>query len=132
MQKWTPTEVFLHLARPNVFSTGSNDAKMKADRSFFCAWRDRTLLRLARTMQKLTPTEMFSRLVRPNIFSTGTAEAQLSTNRNYLATEVTEARMAADRNFLATGAAGAQVLPTDFFLHLAQPNVLTTGANNVK
>ena len=60
MQKWRPT-------------------------NFFCAWRDQTFLRLARTMQKLTPTEVFSRLVRPNVFLTGTAEAQVSADRIFFA-----------------------------------------------
>ena len=34
MQKCTPTEVFLHLARPNLFLTGADEAQVSADRFF--------------------------------------------------------------------------------------------------
>ena len=66
--KMNVDQSFLAPGATECFATGANDAKMKADRSFFCAWRDRTFLRLAQTMQKWTPTEVFSRLVRPNLF----------------------------------------------------------------
>ena len=52
-------KLFLHLARPNVFATVANDAKMKLELSFFCAWRERC---------KNERRPKFLRLVRPNLF----------------------------------------------------------------
>ena len=73
MQKYTPPEVFLRLALPNLFLTGADEAQVSADRfffrakasevlvttdQFFCVWRDWKFLRLARPKYKCQPTEV--------------------------------------------------------------------------
>ena len=108
MPKCTPTENFLRLARPNVFATGSNDAKTNADRTIF---------RLARPKHKYPPTELFSRLVRPKILTTGANDVKMKADRNFFAwfdqskkvcgphffaTDVTEARATADQSVFAS------------------------------
>ena len=135
MQKCTPTEVFLRLARPNVFATGANDAKMNADRTFI--W-------LTRPKHKYPPTEFFSRLVRPKILTMGANDVKMNADRNFFAwfdqskivcgphffaTEVTEARATADQSVLLLSRQKMFRLawpkqkfpPTEVYLRLARP-----------
>ena len=114
MQKFTPNEDFLRLARRNIFATDENDPKMnadqknfapgstesfndwrercknEADRKIFCTRRDRMFLRLARTMQKWRTTEVFLRLARPKVFTSGANDAKMIADRSVFAPRATE------------------------------------------
>ena len=61
MQKWTPTEVFLRLARPNIFSTGTAEAQLSTNRNYLAT--------------EVTEARMAAD---SNFLATGAAEAQVS------------------------------------------------------
>ena len=106
-RKWTPTEVFLRLERSNVFASGANDAKMDADRS----------------VSAPSATEYFFDW---HGRSTTVHQPQLSCNWGDRSTNGCRQQFSCNWRGRSTSFADR------FFLHLAQLNVLTTGANNVK
>ena len=110
MQKCTPTENFLRLARPNVFATGSNDAKANADRTIF---------RLAQPNHKYPPIELFSRLVRPKILTTGANDVKMKAIEIFLPGS-TKAKKFADRIFLQLRWPKHERPPTKTFLRLSR------------